>query len=45
MAPAKQKACAHQTVLIDASDYGRRTAGFERVPVDKRIAATTRSGR
>ncbi|KAJ0350856.1 hypothetical protein COL154_013167 [Colletotrichum chrysophilum] len=45
MAPAKKKACTHQTVLIDASDYGRKTAGFERVPVDKRIAATTRSGR
>ncbi|KAF4921115.1 Archaemetzincin-2 [Colletotrichum viniferum] len=45
MAPAKNKACTHQTVLLDASDYGRKTAGFERVPVDKRIAATTRSGR
>ncbi|KAI8315149.1 hypothetical protein K4K61_002565 [Colletotrichum sp. SAR11_59] len=45
MAPAKKKACAHQNVLLDASDHGRKTAGFERVPVDKRIAATTRSGR
>ncbi|KAK2751846.1 Archaemetzincin-2 [Colletotrichum kahawae] len=45
MAHAKKKACAHQTVLLDASEYGRKTAGFERVRIDKRIAATTRSGR
>ncbi|WYZ35564.1 hypothetical protein EsH8_X_000211 [Colletotrichum jinshuiense] len=44
MAPAKKKACAHQTICIGPSEFGRKTAGFERVPAEKRIAATTRSG-
>ncbi|KAF9876132.1 hypothetical protein CkaCkLH20_06578 [Colletotrichum karsti] len=45
MAPAKKKACAHQTLYVDASEHGRNAAGFERIPVEKRIGATTRAGR
>lgn len=46
MAPRKQpKICQHTSIIVDASDYGRSRAGFLRVPVEKRVAATTRSGR
>ncbi|WYZ43502.1 hypothetical protein EsH8_VI_001201 [Colletotrichum jinshuiense] len=45
MPPHKPKACTHQTLCVDASDYGRNTAGFVRVPADKRLAAAVRSGR
>ncbi|OLN81986.1 Archaemetzincin-2 [Colletotrichum chlorophyti] len=46
MAPRKPpKACTHQTIYIDASEYGRDKSGFARVPADRRVAATTRSGR
>ncbi|KAK1728489.1 uncharacterized protein BDZ83DRAFT_570574 [Colletotrichum acutatum] len=46
MAPRKQpKTCQHTSIIVDASNYGRTRAGFLRVPVEKRVAATTRSGR
>ncbi|KXH68598.1 hypothetical protein CSAL01_05958 [Colletotrichum salicis] len=46
MAPRKQpKTCQHKSIIVDASEYGRTRAGFTRIPVEKRIAATTRSGR
>ncbi|KAK1503028.1 hypothetical protein CTAM01_05017 [Colletotrichum tamarilloi] len=46
MAPRKQpKTCQHTSIVVDASAYGRSRAGFLRVPVEKRVAATTRSGR
>ncbi|KAK1621502.1 hypothetical protein BDP81DRAFT_466725 [Colletotrichum phormii] len=46
MAPRKQpKTCQHTSIIVDASEYGRTRPGFTRVPVKKRIAATTRSGR
>ncbi|KXH42777.1 hypothetical protein CNYM01_03800 [Colletotrichum nymphaeae SA-01] len=46
MAPRKQpKTCQHTSIIVDASAYGRSRANFLRVPVEKRVAATTRSGR
>ncbi|OHF03182.1 hypothetical protein CORC01_01566 [Colletotrichum orchidophilum] len=45
MAPRKPKACQHQAIIVDASEYGRAKAGFIRVPPEKRVAGTTLSGR
>ncbi|EFQ36643.1 hypothetical protein CGRA01v4_13441 [Colletotrichum graminicola] len=40
MAPrGRPKGCPHDSILVEASEYGRRKAGFVRVPAGKRIAA------
>ncbi|GKT44248.1 archaemetzincin-2 [Colletotrichum spaethianum] len=46
MAPRRRpKGCPHDSIIVEASEYGRKKAGFVRVPFEKRVAAATRSGR
>ncbi|KAK1977760.1 hypothetical protein LZ30DRAFT_600587 [Colletotrichum cereale] len=40
MAPRRRpKGCPHDSLLVEASEYGRRKAGFVRISAEKRIAA------
>ncbi|KDN65041.1 hypothetical protein CSUB01_11394 [Colletotrichum sublineola] len=40
MAPrGRPKGCPHDSLLVEASEYGRRQAGFVRIPAERRIAA------
>ncbi|KAK1994255.1 hypothetical protein LX36DRAFT_213865 [Colletotrichum falcatum] len=46
MAPrGRPKGCPHDSLLVEASAYGRRKAGFVRVAAEKRIAAAEPSAR
>ncbi|KZL74540.1 hypothetical protein CI238_11399 [Colletotrichum incanum] len=46
MAPRRRpKGCPHDSIIVEASEYGRKKAGFVRIPAEKRVAASTRSGR
>ncbi|KAK2025921.1 hypothetical protein LX32DRAFT_40625 [Colletotrichum zoysiae] len=41
MAPrGRPKGCPHESLLVEASEYGRMKAGFVRIPAEKRSAAT-----
>ncbi|GJD02196.1 hypothetical protein ColKHC_11021 [Colletotrichum higginsianum] len=46
MAPrGRPKTCPHDSLLVDTSEYGRKKAGFVRIPAEQRAAATRSSGR
>ncbi|KAK6226427.1 hypothetical protein QIS74_02474 [Colletotrichum tabaci] len=46
MAPrGRPKTCPHDSLLVDTSEYGRKKAGFVRIPAEQRAAAMRSSGR